>query len=227
MDAGDDRDSAAAPSRDRDGARRGWWSGSIRRRAPRAMPAGSSSAGWRGRDRLCARRSQRRRAAPGGLGAAGRAAAEAWGADRVVAETNQGGEMVESVLRGVDAGAAGQAGPCAAAARARGPSRSRPCSRAGEAQFAGRFPALEDELAGLTSAGGYEGPGRSPDRADAMVWAMTELMLRAPPSRGCAGCDAGRAPPGNAGGRRPLHRSSSGPPPLQMQGRTGWTFGVI
>ena len=31
------------------------------------------------------------------------AAAEAWGADRVVAETNQGGEMVASVLRSVDA----------------------------------------------------------------------------------------------------------------------------
>ena len=43
--------------------------------------------------------------------------------------------------------------------------------------MAGAFPALEDELAGLTAAGGYEGPGRSPDRADAMVWAMTELML--------------------------------------------------
>jgi phage terminase large subunit-like protein len=41
----------------------------------------------------------------------------------------------------------------------------------------GRFPALEDELAGLTAAGRYEGPGPSPDRADAMVWALTELML--------------------------------------------------
>jgi phage terminase large subunit-like protein len=27
------------------------------------------------------------------------------------------------------------------------------------------------------AGGGYEGPGRSPDRADALVWAMTELML--------------------------------------------------
>ena len=36
---------------------------------------------------------------------------------------------------------------------------------------------LEDELCGLTSGGGYEGPGRSPDRADAMVWAMAELLL--------------------------------------------------
>ena len=49
----------------------------------------------------------------------------------------------------------------------------------GEAKFAGAFPELEDELSGLTIGGGYEGPGRSPDRADAMVWAMTELMLKA------------------------------------------------
>lgn len=48
------------------------------------------------------------------------------------------------------------------------------------ARLAGRFPGLEDELAGLTLGGGYEGPGNSPDRADAMVWAMTEL-IRSPP----------------------------------------------
>jgi phage terminase large subunit-like protein len=59
----------------------------------------------------------------------------------------------------------------------------------GRAKLAGAFPALEDELAGLAEGGGYEGPGRgphrsgtsmgsrSPDRADAMVWAMRELML--------------------------------------------------
>ena len=41
---------------------------------------------------------------------------------------------------------------------------------------AGCFPALGDELAGLTAGGLYLGPGTSPDRADAMVWAMTELM---------------------------------------------------
>jgi phage terminase large subunit-like protein len=46
----------------------------------------------------------------------------------------------------------------------------------GKAKFIGAFPELEDELAGLTVGGGYEGPGRSPDRADAMVWAMTELL---------------------------------------------------
>jgi phage terminase large subunit-like protein len=47
----------------------------------------------------------------------------------------------------------------------------------GRAKFAGRFPALEEELRGLTWGGAYLGPGRSPDRADAMVWAMTELLL--------------------------------------------------
>ena len=47
----------------------------------------------------------------------------------------------------------------------------------GRAKFVGAFPELEDELCGLQIGGGYAGPGRSPDRADAMVWAMTELML--------------------------------------------------
>ena len=46
-----------------------------------------------------------------------------------------------------------------------------------EGRLAGAFPELEDQFCGLTLGGGYEGPGRSPDRADAMVWAMAELML--------------------------------------------------
>ena len=47
---------------------------------------------------------------------------------------------------------------------------------AGRARLARRFPELEDELAGLTIGGGYAGPGASPDRADACVWAMSALM---------------------------------------------------
>jgi phage terminase large subunit-like protein len=47
---------------------------------------------------------------------------------------------------------------------------------AGKAKFAGAFPELEDQLCGLT-LDGYEGPGRSPDRADAMVWALADLLL--------------------------------------------------
>jgi phage terminase large subunit-like protein len=39
------------------------------------------------------------------------------------------------------------------------------------------MPELEAQLLGLIAGGGYEGPGHSPDRADAMVWGVTELML--------------------------------------------------
>ena len=45
---------------------------------------------------------------------------------------------------------------------------------AGRVRHAGQFPSLEDELCGLLAGGGYEGPGRSPDRADAIVGALME-----------------------------------------------------
>ena len=51
----------------------------------------------------------------------------------------------------------------------------------GRVRLHGRFPQLEAELCGLIAGGGYEGPGVSPDRADAMVWALTELMLGTEP----------------------------------------------
>jgi phage terminase large subunit-like protein len=46
----------------------------------------------------------------------------------------------------------------------------------GQVRLCGVFAELEAELAGMV-VGGYEGPGRSPDRADAMVWALWALML--------------------------------------------------
>ncbi len=106
-------------------------------------------------------------------------AAETWGADRVIAEKNQGGDMVASVLRSADSGL-----PVTLVSASRGKAaRAEPVATRfenGGAKLAGRFPELEDEMAGLTAGGGYEGPGRSPDRADAMVWAMTELMRPRP-----------------------------------------------
>ncbi len=97
-------------------------------------------------------------------------------ADRVIAEKNQGGAMVASVLRGADAGL-----PVTLVHASRGKSaRAEPVAllyEAGKAHHLGAFPALEDEMRGLVIGGGYEGPGRSPDRADALVWAMHELML--------------------------------------------------
>jgi phage terminase large subunit-like protein len=113
---------------------------------------------------------------PEGWAAAVAHAAATWGADRVVAEGNQGGQMVESVLMSVESRL-----PVRIVHARRGKSaRAEPVAslfERGRAKFAGAFPELEDQLAGMTIAGGYEGPGRSPDRADAMVWALTELML--------------------------------------------------
>jgi len=45
----------------------------------------------------------------------------------------------------------------------------------GRAFFAGTFVELEAELAAMVPGSPYQGPGKSPDRADAMVWAVTEL----------------------------------------------------
>lgn len=117
---------------------------------------------------------------PEGWARAVAAAAEAYGADRVVAETNQGGDMVRAVLR-----AAGIALPITPACATRGKAaRAEPVAglfESGRARLAGRFPELEDELGGLVPEG-YEGRpknhgGRSPDRADAMVWALWALLL--------------------------------------------------
>jgi phage terminase large subunit-like protein len=103
-------------------------------------------------------------------------AAARHGADRVIAEANNGGAMVGSVLRAADA-----ALPLRLVHATHGKSaRAEPVSalyEAGRVFHVGPLPALEDELAGLQAGGGYAGPSRSPDRADALVWAMTELML--------------------------------------------------
>jgi phage terminase large subunit-like protein len=110
------------------------------------------------------------------------AAAARWGAVTVVAEANNGGAMVGSVLNAADLGLKvrlvhASRGKCA---------RAEPIAlkfESGKAFFAGEFPELEAELGGMVAGGGYEpgsgsgpgGPSRSPDRADAMVWAMTVL----------------------------------------------------
>jgi phage terminase large subunit-like protein len=102
------------------------------------------------------------------------AAVARWDADIVVAEANNGGAMVESVLKAAEVGVRVK---LVHASRGKA-ARAEPIAlrfESGRAFFAGSFPELEDELAGLTAGGGYEGPSRSPDRADACVWAMTEL----------------------------------------------------
>jgi len=113
---------------------------------------------------------------PDGWGRKVAATATEFGATEVVAEKNQGGEMVRAVLahggcrvpiRLVHAsrGKAARAEPVAA------------LYEQGRVVHCGAFPALEEELMGL----GCEG-GSSPDRADALVWAVTRLLP--PPKAG-------------------------------------------
>lgn len=115
------------------------------------------------------------------------AAYHEFGADRLVAEINQGGDLVEAVIRqndplvsyrGVRAsrGKAARAEPVAA------------LYEQGRVFHAKGLTALEDQMAEMTAAG-FTGRG-SPDRVDALVWAVTDLMIdpaakfRAPRLRG-------------------------------------------
>lgn len=115
------------------------------------------------------------RASPEQWARAVAAAAAEWDASHVVAEANQGGAMVKSVLQAADA----RLGIRLVHASRGKAARAEPIAvrfERGQALLAGVFPELEAELSGLRSGGAYDGPSRSPDRADACVWALTELV---------------------------------------------------
>ena len=95
-------------------------------------------------------------------------------ADRVVAEVNQGGDMVAATLKSIEANL-----PVTMVRATRGKYlRAEPVAalyEQGRVVHAARFSELEDQMYdfgpdGLSS-------GRSPDRLDALVWALTALML--------------------------------------------------
>ncbi len=102
------------------------------------------------------------------------AAAARYDADRIVAEANNGGALVAAILQQVDA-----AVPVELVHAARGKvARAEPVAllyEQGRVHHVGSLPDLEDELCGLCLGGRYAGPGRSPDRADALVWALAAL----------------------------------------------------
>lgn len=110
--------------------------------------------------------------------AAVRAAHARHGAGLVVAEVNNGGDMVVAMLK-----ATGHALAVKDVRASRGKAaRAEPVAAlyaTGRVRHVGMFAALEDQMCGLVLGGGYAGPGSSPDRADALVWALTELMLGA------------------------------------------------
>ncbi|HUN11739.1 MAG TPA: terminase family protein, partial [Rhabdaerophilum sp.] len=95
-------------------------------------------------------------------------------ADALVAEINQGGDMVTSVLNTID-----PAVPVTAVRAKRGKHiRAEPVATLyaqGRVRHAGAFPALEDEMVAFGPDGLAD--GRSPDRLDALVWAITHLAL--------------------------------------------------
>ncbi len=98
-------------------------------------------------------------------------------ADRIVAERNFGGAMVETVIRIADK----QVSYKEVTASRGKVVRAEPIAalyEQGRVSHVGVFQDLEDQMANMTAAG-YVGDN-SPDRADALVWALTELMLGVP-----------------------------------------------
>jgi phage terminase large subunit-like protein len=115
---------------------------------------------------------------PVGWARAAISAMEKFGAERLVAEVNQGGQLVEEVLRQVDPlvpykgvhatrGKAARAEPVAA------------LYEQGRVRHVDGLADLEEQMC-LMTARGFEGQG-SPDRVDALVWALHELIIA--PSR--------------------------------------------
>lgn len=95
-------------------------------------------------------------------------------ADRIVAEANFGGAMVEALVRTADRGVSYKA---VTASRGK-VVRAEPVAalyEQGRVSHVGTFPELEDQMMQFGPSG-YVGEG-SPDRADALVWALTEVMM--------------------------------------------------
>ncbi|TKZ20875.1 ATP-binding protein [Shimia litoralis] len=102
------------------------------------------------------------------------AAMDSWNADRLVAEVNQGGDLVAEVIRQVDPNV-----PYKAVHAARGKVvRAEPVAalyEQGRVFHVGDLGALEDQMCQM-SLQGFQGKG-SPDRVDALVWAIHELVI--------------------------------------------------
>lgn len=122
-------------------------------------------------DRTC-------RKSPDGWGRQAVVAAVDWEADQIVVETNYGGEMAISVIRGA-ADALGVNIPIRAVTASRGKKvRAEPVaalSERGRWHHVGVFPELEDQLCTWTEESDY-----SPDRLDAMVWPAWKMRLVGP-----------------------------------------------
>lgn len=122
--------------------------------------------GWVIEDLTC-------KAGPGVWGKVATQAYDRHAANMIVAEKNYGGEMVRHVIQAARANT-----PCRLVTASRGKSvRAEPVAALTDnrkIRFAGYFPEMEDELCAMTDHG-YVG-SNSPNRADAMIWGMTDLF---------------------------------------------------
>ena len=104
------------------------------------------------------------------------AAYRAHHADRIVAERNNGGAMVEATIRMVDGNV-----PVTTVWASRGKvARAEPVSalyEQGRVHHIGTFPQLEDQMCAFTTDFDRATAGYSPDRVDALVWALTDLLV--------------------------------------------------
>ena len=104
------------------------------------------------------------------------AAYRAHHADRIVAERNNGGAMVEATIRMVDTNV-----PVTTVWASRGKvARAEPVSalyEQGRVHHIGAFPQLEDQMCAFTPDFDRASAGYSPDRVDALVWGLTELLV--------------------------------------------------
>ena len=94
-------------------------------------------------------------------------------ADKVVAETNFGGAMVESVIRSANPNIAFKAVKASRGKHV----RAEPIAalyEQGKVRHVGVFSNMEEQMRWFTTTG-YKGTG-SPDRVDALVWALSELF---------------------------------------------------
>lgn len=99
-----------------------------------------------------------------------------WEADTIVAEVNNGGDLVRATLRAVDPNI-----PFRAVRASRGKfTRAEPVAALYEQRrmhHVGSFPQIEDQMCAMVPDFDVQTAGYSPDRLDAMVWGFTELML--------------------------------------------------
>jgi phage terminase large subunit-like protein len=115
------------------------------------------------------------------------AAYRAHRADRVVAEVNNGGDMVQATLRAIDPNV-----PFSAVRASRGKlTRAEPVAalyEQGRVRHLGVFRQLEDQMCSFTPGGdgdfALRASAASPDRVDALVWALTNLLLEPMPNEG-------------------------------------------